>query len=386
LKQDNKRLKNEYLRTAGVLSRVADGTVVVDKNGHVLAMNPAAEELFGKRLAELAGKPINYGVNPDEHLVVLASDIEAALDSTAPENIQVMSRDSIEQTIRRSMALVHNETGNVVGTYMALPWTNQVKEALNRQEQFVARMTHELKAPLSSINSALELLDETVGPQLKPEERQFLSISIKNSRRLQSLIGEILNFSKLKSGAMSIAPKAVAVAPMIREALDALGPWARSKGVDLKGEAAQEDLAVFADPSRSVQVLTNLMSNAIKHTPAGGPVLVGAGKGQGEHIGSVVFYVQDSGPGIPKDDLDKIFKEFVQLGDGRGDGVGLGLAIAKELVERQKGEIWITSEEGKGSIFYFSLPSVAQEEPRNRAEPSWNEQLFQILSTHYRGS
>ena len=221
-------------------------------------------------------------------------------------------------------------------------------------------MTHELRAPLTSIRSALDILSAQIEARLSPEERRIIDMAVRNSERLDALINDIMDFSKIRAGKMSMAPRSVDPRELIQEAVDSLRSWAVAKGVRLIRTDTDEPLPrVCADRRRAVQVLINLLSNAIKFTPGGGKVEICASLGRFEHTGMVLFKVKDSGPGIPHKDLQRVFQCFEQsaMGVKTSEGTGLGLTLAKAMVELQGGRIWAECWKGLGASFLFTLPA-----------------------------
>jgi signal transduction histidine kinase len=227
------------------------------------------------------------------------------------------------------------------------------------ERKLASHMTHELRAPLTSIRSALGILLMQLGERLAPEERQILQMAVRNSERLDSLINDIMDFSKIRAGKMSVEPAAADPRELIQEAIESLRSWATAKGVRLvRAETDEPAPRVFADRRRTVQVLINLLSNAIKFTPSGGKVEVSAVLGRFDHAGAVLFKVKDTGPGIPAADIERVFRSFEQSALGRksSQGTGLGLTLAKAMVELQDGRIWAESWKGLGATFLFTLP------------------------------
>ena len=234
----------------------------------------------------------------------------------------------------------------------------------SKDQRLASYMTHELRAPLTSIRSALGMLEELLKSRLQPDERQILSLALKNSDRLAFLINDILDFSKVQAGKMSLALAPADPHALIQETVDSLQAWAISKGVRLGRVKADGPLPrVNGDAQRILQVLTNLLSNAIKFTPAGGRVEASARMGRSEHAGTIVFSVRDSGCGIAAQDLERIFNCFEQssLGVKVSGGTGLGLTLAKAMVELHGGRIWAESWRGLGSTFHFTIPILTQD-------------------------
>jgi PAS domain S-box-containing protein len=347
---------NTRTRTEQVLSTVAEGKMIIDKQGRILMMNPAAEAIAGKKFMELAGHHITEHLKPGEHFLALSEDMELAPGRAPTGEVSVAGDESVEKAMRSSFALLEDDEGRVIGAYTTLPNIMKFKEAERLQEEFLSRITHDLQSPLSSITSALEMLTESAGTKLDQTEEKFLDISVRNSHRLVKMIKGILDFSKLQSGKMEVSPKPVPVSAIINEAGEGLIPWSRTRNINLVLRPPSPELTVLADHEKMVQVLTNLISNAMKATPAGGTIIVAASPSPRKD-GTAVVGVRDTGHGIAKEDLEKVFEKFVQIKANRHrDGVGLGLAIVREFIRLHGGRIWATSEIGKGSTFYFTLP------------------------------
>jgi len=168
------------------------------------------------------------------------------------------------------------------------------------------------------------------------------------------MIEKVLDFSKLESGEMSVCVADCPADPVLNEAVTGLGPWARKCGLTLTAEPAP-GLVVLADRLRLIEILNNLISNAIKAAPGGGRITASARRGAGEQRGHAVFSVCDTGPGLAKGDLERIFEKFVQVGSST-EGVGLGLSIVRDLVRLHGGRAWAESEPGRGATFSFTIP------------------------------
>lgn len=373
LNREKNILQNEQARTGAVLQNMAEGVVVVDENGKILMMNPAAEHIYGTTLAQAAGTHIAEKTG-EEHLVTLAVDLQDPTgDADISKEVTTKAVPDTGRTLKASGAVVQNQAGKVVGMVTSLPDVAKHKELQRMQRDFVAHVTHELRAPLSSIRAAIEILQGTFEGKLKDDEERLLASALKNSDRLADLINSILDFSKIESGQMTVFPKRADPEKIAREAVDSLTPWCQKKKVALSLKAPPGLPVVSADSGRTVQVLVNLLSNAIKFTPAGGSIDVRLDLAQAGQERFIQFAVKDTGAGIPKSEQKRIFEKFVQIaaGEMHVGGTGLGLAIAKALVHLQGGKMWVESEEGKGSTFLFTLPvhvaprdgTVAQEQP-----------------------
>jgi signal transduction histidine kinase len=238
----------------------------------------------------------------------------------------------------------------------------RVVEKREKEEKLSSYMTHELRAPLTSIRSALGLLDMELANRLSDQEAQTLEMAVRNAERLNGLIDDIMDFAKIRDGKMRMNLESCRPEELMQEAIDSLRSWALQKGVRVVRVENDEPLPrVTADRRRTVQVLTNLLSNALKFTPAGKKVELTATLGKHGHFGTVQFRVKDQGPGIPHEDLERVFACFEQSAQGvkASQGTGLGLTLAKAMIEAQSGRIWAESWKGLGAELFFTLPIAA---------------------------
>jgi signal transduction histidine kinase len=239
-----------------------------------------------------------------------------------------------------------------------------VKPAASRSAHQVqaAYLTHELRAPVTSIRLGLEVLSEQIEGKLEADEKQMLALAIKNTHRLEGLVNDIMDYSKIAAGKMAIVKEACDARALLDEAVDAMKAAATAKGVKLVKDVGPLLPRVSAENRRVVQVLINLLSNAIKYTPSRGLITLSVSEGRHQHQGTLLFKVRDTGAGIPADRLEKVFGMFEQAGASNvkaAEGTGLGLTLARAMVELHGGRIWAESWQGAGATFCFTIPVAA---------------------------
>ena len=223
----------------------------------------------------------------------------------------------------------------------------KAEEADRLKSAFLANMNHEIRTPLNAIVGFSQVL---VDEEDRETRLEFSNIIQSNNELLQRLIGDVLDLSKIESNSMPLIYKELDIRLLMKEIYSMI-LLRMPSGIELRLNDC-EALVMEADKNRLTQILTNLLTNSIKHTEKGFIRF-----GYKRTAASVEFFVEDSGEGIPRDKIDSIFSRFVQL-DSWSKGVGLGLAICRVLVEQMGGKIWVTSELGKGSIFYVTLPLI----------------------------
>lgn len=236
-----------------------------------------------------------------------------------------------------------------------------LKPAASRSAHQVqaAYLAHELRAPVTSIRLGLEILSEQVESKLESDEKQMLALAIRNTVRLEGLVNDIMDYSKIAAGKMAIVKEACDARAMVDEAVDALKAAATARGVKIAKDVSPMLPRVSAENRRVVQVLINLLSNAIKFTSSRGTVTVVVAEGRHTHQGTLLFKVKDTGAGIAPDKLESVFGMFAQAGATnvkKAEGTGLGLTLARAMVELHGGRIWAESWQGCGATFCFTIP------------------------------
>ncbi len=252
---------------------------------------------------------------------------------------------------------VKERTAELERVNQELQAANQrLKELDQLKNSFVSIASHELRTPMTSIKGYVDNLLEGIAGALTAKQTTYLSRIRHNADRLTRLIADLLDLSKIESGQVPLHPGPLPLPELVTEVVDSLQPLAKQKGLTLQTTPLDEKAVLQADRDKLTQVLTNLIQNAIKFTDPGGTVTVeSATKGQG----FVYLSVADTGCGIPPEEVGKVFDKFFRGSQSapQTPGAGLGLAIAKSLVERHGGEIWVESHPGQGSRFSFTVPT-----------------------------
>ena len=232
---------------------------------------------------------------------------------------------------------------------------------LSTKDHFISHVSHELRTPLTAIYQFSTILSDGLAGSLNDQQREYLEIVQRNVAQLQTMVDDLLEAARADGGKLTINPRAVSLQQLVRETLDSHRASADKRSISLLADVAVDSSAVYADPQRVKQVLTNLIDNGIKFTPALGTITVMAQLIEAEP-GFVRVSVSDTGCGISREATQKIFDRLYQeenmLTTNR-KGLGLGLHICRELVSRQGGRIWVESELGKGSVFHFTLPAFS---------------------------
>ncbi len=232
----------------------------------------------------------------------------------------------------------------------------KLKAMYEMQKEFTSTVSHELRTPLASIKTAIDIVMSGTAGDITKDQKNFLGKAKDNVDRLNRLINDILDLSKLESGKMQLKMEKSNINNIIKEITSLQECVAKQKGLYLKAELDPHLPMLLMDSDRIVQLLSNLINNAIKFTETGGITICSKNHPDANHIEVVV---KDTGPGIKEEDISKLFQKFQQLGDPatrQTGGTGLGLAICKEIVSQHGGKIWVESKPGKGTEFYFLLP------------------------------
>jgi NtrC-family two-component system sensor histidine kinase KinB len=341
--------------TEAAIDSLYDPVVVTDSAGRVTRINAAAERLFGAR-ADTVGRPIDE-VARDERVAravagVLRSGQAVASESAA--EVLPWAVDGTRRAFRVRSTPMRDADGRFVGAVTLLEDVTHLSEISRLKSEFIAAASHELRTPLTSVQMGIHLLLEGAAGTLDERQQEILQVCREDTSRLDRLMRQLLDLSKIESGAAAPAREPLRPSVLVREATDSTRLQLESKGLRLDVDAPPDLPPVFADRDQVERVIVNLVTNASRATPAGGSISVAASS-RGR---DVVFSVTDTGTGIPRDYLARVFEPFIQVPNAPAGGSGLGLTISRRIVEAHGGQLTAQSEPGKGSTFSFSIPIV----------------------------
>lgn len=352
------RLVEEKRWLEAVIRHSADGILIIGKDHRILGFNPALERMSGWRLEDVQGRaysevlalctPTNLHDRPNSSragVSAVPSPVEALLST----------RDGGDICVEANYAAIQDETGEVLGGVIGLRDITARKEAQELQTTFLSIISHELQTPISIIEGYAGLLGEEDLDLPKEQMRQNLKVIKEESRRLSQMVENLLYASRIQAGGLDLRREAVDLPSLMRRVAQRMGQISKAHAITVNLPPTFP--AVTADYERVQEVLTNLIDNAMKYSPRGGPIRI-----EGEvRSNEVVISVVDSGQGIPPGDRDKVFERFFRRKAGVGTvakGTGLGLFICKSIIEAHGGRIWVDSPPGGGSRFRFTLPRL----------------------------
>jgi two-component system, OmpR family, phosphate regulon sensor histidine kinase PhoR len=368
-----KVLEAERRHLESVIHAISDGVIVTGAFGDLLLANSAAENILGFRFEAAARKPIEDAVADKSFLALLKEMRETGLftphrtvewvqtSTSAPSAVGTVEGQGGGDAARTWRVIFNTVTegrkhDRISGIVAVLHDVTKEKEIAKMKSEFVSNVSHELKAPLASIKAYVEMLmDGEVRDEAQSHE--FFQTIAAETDRLNRMVENILNLSRLESGLVPVNKSDLAVTEILRDVADVMTPQADKKNVRLEADLAPVFFRVRADRDMLYQSVLNVVSNAVKYTPEGGQVRISTYLADG----AVVVEVADTGYGIPQSELGKIFEKFyrARLSSRAAAGTGLGLALVKHVIETvHGGQIDVKSEVGKGSVFRLLLPAV----------------------------
>ncbi|MFO7996377.1 MAG: ATP-binding protein [Dehalococcoidia bacterium] len=339
-------ISEDRTRLATILDSMADGVIMTDTEGHISLANRTAQKLFN--LKEAKDKPLIEAVRDYEVDALLKLCLRTGRTQAA------QYESGLSKRYLRAIAIPVTDRG-VLLLFQDL---TELRNLQTTRRELIGNISHELRTPLAGIKAMVETLRDGAVDEGEAA-RDFLARIDSEVDRLTQLVAELTELSRIETGEAELRKEPVNLNQLAEEVITQFGPQAERQKLSISKELFAELPPVPADKGRIRQVIANLVHNAIKFTPAGGTVTISTRAPQG----AVSLEVTDTGVGIPREYQPRVFERFYKGDKARtGEGTGMGLAIAKHVVEVHCGSIWVESEEDKGSTFGFSLP--LQPEPK----------------------
>jgi PAS domain S-box-containing protein len=346
-----------------IISTSVDGIITTDPKGTITRVNESVKKITGYTNEELRGMHITQlssHYNDQEYLQLWNNIVNRLSNYERVAGVELIwkSKDGELIPIELNAAFLKDEecqvTGGVIGV-RDIRERRKIQE-IEMKNDFISNVSHELRTPLTSIKGSIVNLLDGIPGKLNDAQKEYLTIINSESNRLVRLIDELLDLNNVEARQIKLVPKEIDYISLVAQVVFSLKELAYEKGLFIEMQWPQTETYLKADSDRVNQILVNLINNAIKFTEQGGiKVIVEPSNNQ-----SITTRIKDTGMGIPKDELDKVFDKFYQVYKPHGEkskGTGLGLSISKGLIEMHGGTIFVNSEEGRGSEFCFTLPT-----------------------------
>lgn len=353
LREEREEVLQERSKLEGILSHISSGVLVIDRVGKVVLVNEATERLLGFSQADMIGR---WHWEAGRHYG-LSSLVDEAMTFGDVQKREVQFHRPHELTIEAHVTPIRQSNGTVSGAVVLLHDVSEWRRVERMRSDFVANVSHELRTPITGLKGFAEtLLDGALNDA--QTARQFVQIMKDEADRLGRLVEDLLDLSKIEAGHSQLRLTPVRLERVFQKVINTFATRAAEVGVSLICENLESlDYlpSVLADADRLQQVFINLVSNALAFTPSGGKITLAA---QVSH-GRMILSVEDTGVGIPQQDVARVFERFYRVDKARSrqsGGTGLGLAIVKHLVEAHGGHVGVSSQVGVGSRFFFDVP------------------------------
>ncbi|RJP47907.1 MAG: PAS domain-containing protein [Anaerolineaceae bacterium] len=347
-------------RREAILNSIADGVIVFDRNGTAILSNPSTTNLIHKSQSEIVGMGLNDLLDSEDVKPEDRGSLAALLEKSA-QDISNLRVQWGRKTLSVNAAEVRDGTSQTIGTVAVFRDFTREAELEQMKNTFIAIVSHELRTPLNAILGYAEMLKEAVYGQVNEKQKNVSSRIMTNTQRLLEIVSDLLDQAQIEAGKLKIQMVACKPAVLLDNVRGVMEKFASDKNLNLITELDPSmPSMIIGDPQRLQQIIVNLTNNAVKFTDSGSVHVKVAPFGEKNWQIQII----DTGDGIPKDALAYIFESFRQV-DGlstrQHGGVGLGLSIVKQLVERMNGKITTESEIGKGSTFTVTLPLITQD-------------------------
>ncbi|VAW41881.1 hypothetical protein MNBD_CHLOROFLEXI01-1801 [hydrothermal vent metagenome] len=338
-------------RLAAVLASTTDAVIVTDQTERILLINRAAERIFDLSASKVTGRPVASVIESTPLVEALTGQEEHT------RNLELPIGDG--KTYYASASTIVSNEGQIFGRVAVLRDITHLKEIDEMKSDFVATVSHDLRSPLTYMRGYATMVPMV--DDLTPKQHEYLGKILTGIDQMSQLVDDLLDLGRIEAG-VDLARERIEVKPLLEDIVEEYWQHARLAGIKLHVDVADDISPVVGDGSLIRQAITNLIGNGIKYAPDSGSMWLKAEQKNGE----LILSVQDSGPGIPKQDQLRLFEKFYrvkQRGTEKVKGSGLGLAIVRSIAERHGGRVWCFSQQGEGCTFSISLPSYQNEHP-----------------------
>ncbi len=347
------KLLSEKNRIETLIRQMKQGIIGVNNEFEVLFINPTALNLLQLQENDLRGKNLRHLAKAHPLINEFASELlrGEAFENRLYPTIELEQDDKkifLEKDILHVSAGPHHKGGYVI----VLKNITDLKKQAIANTQFMASVSHEMKTPVAAIDMSLKLLQDQRLGDLNDEQHELTETIRQNSNRLLQMVNELLEMARIETGNIQLNRKKVNPLFIVEKSLQSVQNLYSEKGIRLQLNFETEHPNIFADRHKTIGVLINFLTNALRYSKKGDEVTINIISKKKE----VIFSVSDRGCGIPSEEQQIIFDRYRRAKDDKTRGTGLGLAISKEFIELQNGRIWVESQVGKGSTFYFSIP------------------------------
>jgi signal transduction histidine kinase len=315
-------------------------------------------EYTGKRLAELPAEVLSCLGFSAEQIESMVNAMAQGIAPAGPRATIRIAGASPERLLERTSSLVWDRNGRVTGCSVVFRNITEELQMAKARELITETLVHDLRSPASAVSGALDVMEEAIsraGFQKDEVVNQAIEVARRGAQRVLGMIESLLEIARLQSGKIDVSHSTFHLRSLAANVLNDFMPESLENGIILRNEIPEDAPAVRGDLGKTTRVLTNLVDNAVKFTPAGGQVILSANR----HTANMVaIQVSDTGPGVPEDYREMIFERFNQVPglQGRRRGSGLGLTFCRLALEAQGGKIWYEPRPGGGSTFVFTLP------------------------------
>ena len=349
----------EQKRLEAVVQNIEDGILFIDESRKIVLINDTVTNITGLKEEEILYKYITEvaGQNDLIRTIYNSLKVKTTEGETELKPIRIASGGKeIFYNITSEEIITYSEAEKketFIGNLILLKNITKYQERDKAKTNLLATASHELKTPLSSINLSLRLLDDKRLGELNPEQKDVINSLKQQSGRLSSVIKELLEYSQIETGNIKLKFTVIKPDVILDIGITALAMQLSENNIDLNTNIEEGLPEILADVEKLVFVFINILNNAIRYSKKGDEIKLDVRK-----LNDYVEYsIKDNGPGISKEDREKLFQRFTQVGNKTTQGWGLGLAISKEFMQAQNGKIWVESEIGKGSKFTFTIPT-----------------------------